>query len=75
MRIGTAAAPQGNTTDDGDARAADKNTHHELARRNESTSLRPTVKIVESLNLHSDASTYVIALLEKLRLESVEVTI
>jgi hypothetical protein len=75
VRVGIAAAPQGNATDDGDTRAADKHAHHELARRDESAALGPTVQIVVSLDLHRDACAYVIALLEKFGLESVKLTI
>ena len=75
VRVGTAAAPQGNTTDDGNASAADGYAHHELARGHEPAALGPMVDIVVSLHIHRDTGAYVISLLEEFCLEGIELTL
>jgi len=70
-----AAAPQGQTSDDRDARAADAYAHHELPGWRKLLVLGQLVKIVEALDLDREATALVIALLEKLGLESVELVL
>jgi hypothetical protein len=70
-----AAAPQSETANDRDARAANANPHHELPGRCELLVLGQLFEIVESLNLDRDADALVIPLLKKLGLEGIELVL
>ena len=75
MRLGAAAAPHDQAADNGDAGAANRDAHHELARGRELLAQGRIIEVVETLDSHASTSTFGVTLLEKVGFEGVELAL